>query len=199
MELDVRATADRALAVRHDRHIPGGFDVENIWASELPPGVPLLDEALDACAGLRVNVEIKGGPNEAALVARLLRRRGPGSGAPPAGVFVSSFDVGSVAAFRDLAPSVAAGLLVDWRTDAGPALDAAVRLGCATLHPFVTQVDARLVDAARGAGLGLHVWTVNADADLVRMGELGVDAVITDRVAAAVRILRRGTPGAAPA
>jgi glycerophosphoryl diester phosphodiesterase len=144
VELDVRATADGALAVHHDRHVPGVGDVTNVSAAELPGDVPLLGAALQGCAGLRVNVEIKGGPPEADLVARLLLGRRDGTGAHPADVFVSSFD------------------------------------------------------AAGARGVGLHVWTVNADADLAAMGALGVDAVITDRVAAAIGILRAGdVPGSA--
>lgn len=192
VELDVRGTADGALAVHHDRHVPGAGDVTNLSAAELPENAPLLAEALNACSGLSVNVEIKGGADEALLVARLLLARGPGTGAPPPGVLVSSFVPGSLAAVREAAPKVPAGLLVDRRSDARVALGEAARLGCATFHPFVTQVDAGLADAARAAGLGLHVWTVKADDDLAAMGALGVDAVITDRVTAAVRIIRNG-------
>ena len=39
-----------------------------------------------------------------------------------------------------------------------------------------------LVTLAHAAGLAVNVWTVNAVNDLERMVELGVDAVITDRV-----------------
>ncbi len=195
VELDVRATADGALAVHHDRLVPGVGEVADVTAAQLPGEVPLLDDALEACAGLQVNVEIKGGPAEAVLVARLLLERGGGPGAPgtpPAGVFVSSFVPESLTAVHEVAPGVPCGLLVDWRADGRPALDRAVDLGCATLHPFVTQVDAGLVAGARERGLGLHVWTVDADADIAAMGALGIDAIITDRVAAAVRILRAG-------
>ncbi|HLW45778.1 MAG TPA: glycerophosphodiester phosphodiesterase [Acidimicrobiales bacterium] len=192
VELDARATADGALAVHHDRHVPGVGDITNALAAELPTGVPLLDDALVGLVGLRVNVEIKGGPREAALVARLLLARAEDPSTEATGVFVSSFDPAAVAAVAELAPPVSTGLLVDWRTDVRDALDHAVRLGCATLHPFVTQVDADLVAGARSRGLGLHVWTVNADADIAAMGGLGVDAIITDRVPAAVAILRQG-------
>lgn len=192
VEMDVRATADGALAVHHDRHVPGLSEMTNVFAGELPEHVPLLDAALDACSGLRVNVEIKGGPSEAVLVARLLLDRGPGGGAPPTGVFVSSFVPEALGAVHEVAPGLPSGLLVDWRTDPQAALADSLGLGCATLHPFVTQVDGTLVEAARGVGIGIHVWTVNADADLAAMAALGVDAVITDRVDAAVRIIRNG-------
>lgn len=107
-------------------------------------------------------------------------------------MFVSSFLVESIRALREVAPQVPSGLLVDWRTEARGALEKAVHLGCTTFHPFVTQVDAGLVDAATSDGVGLHVWTVNADTDLAAMGALGVEAVITDRVPVAIRILRSG-------
>jgi len=192
VELDVRATADGALAVHHDRLVPGVGDLTIIAAAALPDGVPLLGDALAACSGLWVNVEIKGGPAEAVIVARLLVEREADRRLPPAGVCVSSFDPRSVAAALDVAPGLRAGLLIDWRTDAGLALDRAAGLGCATLHPFVSQVDARLVDAARERGLGLHVWTVNSEADIAAMGAFGVEAIITDRVAAAIGVLRAG-------
>ncbi len=192
VELDVRATADGALAVLHDRLVPGVGDVTNVAAAELPDDVPLLGDALAACSGLGVNVEIKGGPDEAGLVAALLLERGVDPGEAPAGVLVSSFRAESLAAVREAAPSMPCGLLVDWRDDARVAVERAAGLGCATLHPFVTQVDTGLVDAARQRGLGLHVWTVNSDADIASMGSLGVDAIITDRVGAAVGILRGG-------
>ncbi len=195
VELDVRMTADGALAVLHDSLVPGVGDVADIAAAQLPEDVPLLADALAACSGLWVNVEIKGGSAEAARVAGLLRDREPGSREGPAGVLVSSFDPESLAAAREVAPRVACGLLVDWRADATAALERAAGLGCATLHPFVTQVDADLVGAARRRGLGLHVWTVNSDADIAAMGSLGVQAVITDRVAAAIGILRPGGAG----
>jgi glycerophosphoryl diester phosphodiesterase len=198
VEMDVHATADGALAVHHDRHVPGVGDLANAPASALPNDVPTLAEALSACAGLRVNVEIKGGPGEAALVAHLLVSRAPGLEADGTGVFVSSFDPESLGAFRELAPAIPAGLLADWGRDARAELDHAARLGCATFHPFVTQVDAELVGAASTLGIGLHVWTVNADADIAAMGELGVDAIITDRVAAAVGILRPPLAGRGP-
>src|SRR3954469_6795725 len=64
VELDVRRTADGALAVHHDAHLPGGPAVVNVAAADLPPYVPLLDEALDACSSVVVNVEIKNMPGE---------------------------------------------------------------------------------------------------------------------------------------
>jgi glycerophosphoryl diester phosphodiesterase len=190
VELDVRLTADGQLAVHHDRHVPHAPSITNVRASELPAYVPLLPEALGACEGMSVNVELKhdaGTDPErrvAAVAASTLAGR--------RSVIVSSFDPDALSVVRRLAPDVPCGLLVDWKIDPMAGLSLADSLGCASLHPFVTQVDATLVEAACCAGLGLHVWTVNADADLREMAALGVQAVITDRVAAAVALLRDG-------
>src|ERR1700735_4626903 len=64
VELDVRLTADGALAVHHDPVIDGVGRVAGLTVSQLPPHVPLLPDALAVCEGLVVNVEIKNDPAE---------------------------------------------------------------------------------------------------------------------------------------
>jgi glycerophosphoryl diester phosphodiesterase len=45
----------------------------------------------------------------------------------------------------------------------------------------VRVVDEKLVGAAHGAGLQVHVWTVNQTAEMNRFLDMGVDGLITDR------------------
>ena len=52
-------------------------------------------------------------------------------------------------------------------------------------------VDAAVVAAARAAGVKVSVWTVNEEADLRRMRELGAEVVITDRPDLARRVYGR--------
>jgi glycerophosphoryl diester phosphodiesterase len=198
VELDVRLSADDLPVIHHDRRLPDGRDLANIARDVLPHYVPSLEQALAACSGMSVNVEVKHEAGErrgaaaAAAVAGVLRRlEPPGLAGPLPPVLVSSFDEESLSVVRELQPAVPLGLLIDARSAARTGLARAVALGCATLHPFVTQVDASLVAAAFDAGLGLHVWTVNAEEDLKLMADLQVTAVITDRVTAAVRLLRQ--------
>ncbi|MGH8979509.1 MAG: glycerophosphodiester phosphodiesterase [Acidimicrobiales bacterium] len=195
VELDVWRTARGELAVHHDRHVPLVGDVTNVPAAQLPSDLPMLAEALDVCVahGLAVNVEVKCAgdcePTAAAVAAALEDR--PGRPGRPGRLVVSSFDPACLAALRAAGSTVARGLLVDWHEDPEAAARRAVALGCSTLHPFVTQVDGALAGLAGALGLGLHVWTVNADADLEAMARLGVAAVITDRVPAARAVLAR--------
>ena len=46
VELDVRLTADGALAVHHDPEIDGLGPISELTVPELPPSVPLLADAL---------------------------------------------------------------------------------------------------------------------------------------------------------
>jgi glycerophosphoryl diester phosphodiesterase len=48
------------------------------------------------------------------------------------------------------------------------------------LHPEFPMVDTAYLARARKLGLPVRVWTVNEEADMRRMIELGVDAIITD-------------------
>ena len=67
VELDVRLTADGGLAVHHDAVVPGAGPVHELATADLPDHVPLLADALEACTGMLVNIEIKNHPGEAAF------------------------------------------------------------------------------------------------------------------------------------
>ena len=206
VELDVRLSADGALVVHHDAEIPGLGRLANLAVAALPGWVPLLADALAGCAGLVVNVEVKHDPADdpgrtlAARVAAELAADAVAGWAPPGppppggGVLVSSFDAASLDVVVERAPEVPTGLLVHWAADPATGLAEAEAHGCRAVHPFVGRVDRDYVEAARRRCLGVNVWTVNADEDLSAMGALGVDAVITDRLPAALAAVGRPPP-----
>ena len=45
----------------------------------------------------------------------------------------------------------------------------------------VRIIDDKLVKAAHDAGLQVHVWTVNREEEMIRLLDLGVDGLVTDR------------------
>jgi glycerophosphoryl diester phosphodiesterase len=59
-------------------------------------------------------------------------------------------------------------------------IDHACRLGATAVHPQRTAPIEELLPLARSAGLAVHVWTVNEQADFARFREMGVDAVFSD-------------------
>jgi glycerophosphoryl diester phosphodiesterase len=196
VELDVRLTADGALAVHHDAEIPGVGVIAELKVADLPPYVPLLADVLAVCDGLIVNVEIKNAPQDpgwdageavASLTASCIETAGWTER-----VLVSSFEPATLRAVQAADGRLALGALWGWGVDVAVALEEAVASGFRAVHPFVTSVDEALVAAAHSAGLAVNVWTVNAPADLAAMVALGVDAVITDRVAEALAVAAAG-------
>jgi glycerophosphoryl diester phosphodiesterase len=190
VELDVRLTADGALAVHHDAEIPGLGPICSLAVGDLPPHVPLLGDVLGVCEGMLVNVEIKNAPGDpgydpseavAALTAAAVDEAGWRDG-----VLVSSFQVSTLLAVQAADGGLALGALWGFAVDPAAALEEAAGRGFSAVHPFVSTVDAGLVERAHAAGLAVHVWTVNAPDDLRTLVGLGVDAVITDRLGEAL-------------
>jgi glycerophosphoryl diester phosphodiesterase len=194
VELDVRLTADGALAIHHDAEIPGLGPICALGVADLPPYVPLLAGVLDVCEPMVVNVEIKNSPKDpghdpaeavAALTAQAIAEAGWTER-----VLVSSFQVSTLLAVQVADPRLTLGALWPFLTSADEGLQVASALGFGAIHPFVTEVNADLVERAHAAGLAVNAWTVNAAHDLEAFVELGVDTVITDALHEALAIAR---------
>jgi glycerophosphoryl diester phosphodiesterase len=191
VELDVRRTADDRLVVHHDPLLRDGRMIRDTRTVDLPPDIPTLSDALDACAGMFVNIEIKNDPTEpdfdpsdwvVTRVAAELVRRGSDTR-----WLISSFRLETVDRCRRVLPSVRTAWLVS-------DIDADVIRACATaghvaVHPWVVQVTRESVRAAHAAGLAVTPWTCD---DPVRIRELigwGIDGICTNvpDIALAVR------------
>ena len=210
VELDVRRCADGTLVVHHDAEVPGPGLLHQCRRAELPDWVPTLEDALAACAGASVNVEIKNIPTDpgydpgnavSADVAACLAT--PRGSAPwPARVVVSSFWPDTLTALARAAAGaagasndggtgpVALGLLVHPSLDATAALEQARDMGCAALHPHHSRST-----APSCAGPTTPAWPSSpgrstSPAALDAVVAAGVDAVITDDVAATLSHLR---------
>ena len=184
VELDVRRTSDGALIVHHDATIDGIGAIHQLLLRDIPPGVATLHDAMTACSGLDVNLEIKNDPDEAgydasgALAAQVVSAVNDAAWASK--VIFSSFDLATCEAVRGIDSDVAVGWLLDWRREAAPSVAIVAERGLNAIHPFFQRTDAALVDAAHSCGLAVNVWTVNFADELTRLFNLDVDTVITD-------------------
>jgi len=180
VELDVRRTADDQLVVHHDPVLADGRVVRHTSAADLPG--PLLSDALDACAGMFVNVEIKNDESEpdfdpdewiAGRVAIELARRGTN-----ARWVVSSFRLATIDAMRSIEPTIRTA----WLTyDLDPeAIAAAGRGGHLGVHPWVERLDAAAIRLAHAAGLFVTTWTCDEPDRIRQLIAWGVDGICTN-------------------
>ncbi len=143
--------------------------------------IPTLDEVFDLVgAQAFVNVEMKtdslrGDGLEAAVAAFIARRNLYDR------VIVSSFNPLALLRLRRLDPRIDIGLLYS------PDLPIYLRrawlrpwLRPQALHPDHTMVSPALAAWARQRGYDLNVWTVNDEAEMHRLLDLGVAGIITD-------------------
>ena len=184
VELDVRRTLDDVLVAHHDAHLPDGRLVARTPLDELPGWVPSLAEALEACEGMGVLVEIKNDPAEvgydgdntiAVAVAGLVAAYRPYDA-----VMVSSFNAAAVGRIRQVDPCLPTALLIFDPVVVAQSVDRASAAGHVAIHPYHTAVDASLLRRAHDASVAVWAWTVNEPAAVEALVRLGVDGIITD-------------------
>lgn len=193
VELDVRRTADGALVVHHDPHLPDGRLLCRIPAAEVPDEVPSLAAALDACRGMWVNIEIKNSVDEpdhdphqvvARAVMQELDRRGE-----PERWLISSFDMDTIDMCRSIDPTVRTAYLCVFPDE--DIADTLVRKGHAALHPWDGSTDAALIERCHARGVQVNVWTVDEPARLEELARAGVDGLCTNVPDVAIDVLSR--------
>ncbi|HEX6312033.1 MAG TPA: glycerophosphodiester phosphodiesterase [Acidimicrobiia bacterium] len=191
VELDVHRSADGELVVHLDAEVPGIGVLGEHPAADIRaalPSVPTLAEALDACEGMLVNVEVKNLPGDAdydpddrvaAAVVGLLHARGGRDD-----VLVSSFNLASIDRVRELDGGLPTAFLTLVGFDPLDAVAVVADRGHAALHPdvrsLVGPVAGATAERAHAAGVAVNAWTVNLPEEVRRLAAAGVDAVITD-------------------
>lgn len=186
VELDVRLTADGALIVHHDAWYR---DQRTVWSTprnELPDGTIELAEALVACDGMGVNVEIKNSPGDLAdgpggpAVVEATMDALASSGLDREQILVSSFDRATIEAVKQIdAETATAYLVLDLSVE--PDIAAIVAGGGhQALHPWDPFVTTELLAQCHARGVRVNTWTVNDPQRWVELVRLGVDGIVTD-------------------
>ena len=185
VELDVRLSQDGELLVLHDHSFADGRRVADTSSCERPSDIIFLREALDLCAGLIVNIEIKNYPSDPAFdpdekiadrVVELLKSRGSKDR-----VLISSFGIGCLDRITNADPELETAHLVLSRRPASEVILACVGHGHHIVHPYVSMVDAEFMTVARSHELTVNAWTGfdESEKELQALFNLGIDGVIT--------------------
>jgi glycerophosphoryl diester phosphodiesterase len=190
VELDVRLTADDVVVVTHDARL-GTRLVRDVRRRELPAHVPDLRDALDACAGLSVIVELKNFPEDDGfdpsqrLVHRVLALLADRNWVD--NVILSSFGSSALDVVRREAPAVSTAALMFARRPEPGRLAAVADAGHRLAHPYDPMVDQQFADEARRLGLALDVWMLEVPRRRYdELAALDVHGVITSQVADAL-------------
>ena len=203
VELDVRRTVDDVLVAHHDAHLPDGRLVARTPLDELPDWIPPLAEALEACEGMGVLVEIKNDPAEvgydgdntiSVAVAGLVSAYRPYDE-----VMISSFNAATVGRIRQVDSRLPTALLIFDPVVVAQSVDRASAAGHVAIHPYHTAVDASLLRRAHRASVAVWAWTVNEPAAIESLVRLGVDGIITDDCPTARAVTERVAADRQPA
>ena len=218
LEFDVHLSKDGVVVVHHDdtleRTTSGRGALANLTAAELAGldaccnfsddcgdqpyrgkgfGVPTLREVLHRYPAAQLIVELKsGGSTLARAVVDEIRAAHAIDRAA-----IGSFHPDALRAVRAYEPGLATGAAKSETRRALYRSWLGLPLGLtpyrefqvpqrAGLTPIVTR---HFIEHAHRAGLAVKVWTVNAEADMRRLADWGIDALITDRPGLARRVL----------
>ena len=217
LEMDLRATVDGEIVVMHDasvdrttdgsgrvdemtlaeiRELDAG-DVEDASGQSLHRGqsltVPTLEEVLSRFSTARLILEMKEFTPALAvelcgvLITREAEER----------VLIASFGHDSMSAFREACPTVATSTTMR----EARLLDLLNRMRLASLYrsPAVAlqipqkYVGPRLLELADAFNVKVQVWTIDDEADMQRLLDMGVQGIMTDYPDRLLRVMGRAS------
>ena len=198
VETDVHVTADGVLLAFHDDVLDRVTDGHG-RIDELPWSVvrdakvdgrepiPLLEDLLGAWPDLRVNIDPKHDRAVEPLLATLRRCDAVDR------VCIGAFSDERLARIRAMLPGVCTSLGPMETLQLGLAAESDARASAAVgelpapcvqvpTHYLDTEiVTAAFIEEAHRRGMHVHVWTIDEEAEMDRLLDLGVDGIMTDR------------------
>lgn len=187
-EIDVQSCRTGELVVFHDETLervtgatgrvgdtPFG-ELRELEVFDSGEAIPTLSELLAAVPPeIPVNVELKG-TGIAEEVLEVCRES-------DADVLYSSFFEREIRTVRALDESAPVGVLCHESPET--CLELAAELDAVAVHPPTEMaLETDVVDIAHGRGLAVHAWVANAEDEIRRLRERGVDGIFTDRCGA---------------
>lgn len=160
-------------------------------------GVATLEEVCATFPNVLLNLDIKGvepdvEPYEELLAEELTRFDRLDS------VIVASFHDVALRRFRTYAPEVATSSATNETAsfyfsmlDETPVVPPVVAFQVPARFEGIDVVTEMFVTASHAAGVAVHVWTINDEAEMERLLDLGVDGLVSDRPSLLARVLAR--------
>ncbi|MET9020133.1 glycerophosphodiester phosphodiesterase [Actinopolymorpha sp. NPDC004070] len=199
VEIDLRLTADDRLVVLHDPTLERLWDdprpVSSVSFADLAAAhrasggawsLPTAEEALDLIVRLGTRVMLDVTSVAIGLATQdLVRERGLDAHVLYAG------DTEALARIRERQPG--AEIALSWGHPTPPGEEVWDRVRPQYFNPEWIHLDEPTVDANHAAGRLVSAWTVDEPEQMARLAGLGVDAIISNRIASLVDVLRRPT------
>ncbi len=150
-------------------------------------GVVTLEEVATTFPGVLLNLDLKRTspavePYESLLAEELRRLEVTDA------VMVASFHDEAIQRFRAVAPEVATSAATNEvatfyfsLADASPVVPPVEAFQVPASFSGIDVVTESFVAAAHRAGVAVHVWTINDEAEMARLLDLGVDGLVSDR------------------
>lgn len=201
VEIDVRLTSDGQVVLMHDattkRTTDGNLKVSEATydeLSELDAGIkfseeyagtkiPTLEEVMDVCRGkIMMNIELKPSGSDGELerkVAELITDK-----FMVEQCVVTSFKQKSLIMIKKLNPDIVTGYIYSFGYSNNLHYEAMDILSMDA--KYLTRA---VVSGAHRKGITVFAWTVNKRQEMRRMVSIGVDNIITDKVAVAKEII----------
>jgi glycerophosphoryl diester phosphodiesterase len=200
IELDVRLMSGQVMVIHDDtvdRTTNGSglvYQLSQQQWQQLDAGdgqpPPSLRQVLQLVAGrCEVNIELKS-TDLVAQVAEEINHAIANFDFSQTQLLVSAFDHRLLMQMRALMPELAIAPLIQCCPVA--LAQFASQMGAQALHSYTDNTDAELLEDAHARGLKVRVYTVKLAADLLRLKQIGVDAVFVNDVAWARQVLAAG-------
>lgn len=218
LELDVHGTADGKLVVIHDadvarttngsgkigdltlaqiKQLDAGFRWTNDGGKTFPfrgagITIPTLEEVFEAFPQMRFNIEPKQRvPSIVGSLCEIVREYKMAEK-----IVASSFKQEVIDEFRRECPQTATGaspleaakFLMMYQTGIDESYSPPMQ---ALQLPDSAIVDRKLIEAAHGRNLQVHIWTVNDETAMKRLLDAGVDGIMTDYPERLLKLLNR--------
>ncbi len=198
IEFDVKLTTDKQVVIHHDqtlerttngngqitRHSYAALNEldAGLWKSEKYRGekIPLLNDVLEAVGKkVLINIELTNYATPldgmVPFVAEIVKKHNLQDR-----ILFSSFYFTNLLSARKLLPTVPIGLLILDGNQGWHQRLVSTLVKFDADHPYLTDVNERMVSRLHNAGRRVNVWTVNDPSDMRKLRSMGVDGIFTD-------------------